>query len=147
MNKFKSKKNFWFAMAPIIAIMLGYGSYMIYSYKTGLNDDFSRRDGVILTEAQITEAKLPKGNVLNGREAIALVRENSEILQEISDGNKRNEGVEKYEWKAIALKDPELKDWKVTIREYEVRPKVVCQAQVISSTAQVIGYRCFDSKI
>ena len=147
MNKFKSKKNFWYAMTPIIAIMIGYGSYMIYSYKTGLNDDFSRRHGVILTEAQMNEVLLPKGDVTNGKEAIALVRENTEVLQEISDGNKRNEGTEKYEWKAIALMDSELKNWKVTIREYEVRPKVVCQAKVISSTSQVIDFRCFDSKI
>jgi hypothetical protein len=147
MNKFKSKKNFWYAMTPIIAIMVGYGAYLIYSYKTGLNDDFTRRYGMILTEAQMNEAELPKGNVLNAKEAIALVRENTDVLQEVSDGNKRNEGTEKYEWKAIALMDSELKNWKVTVREYEVRPKVVCQAKVISSTAQVIDYRCFDSKI
>lgn len=144
---FKGKKNFWIAVGPIIAIMIGYSIYMIYAYSTGRNNDFQRRNGMVLTEAQILEASLPNGNVMNAMEAIAVIRENTEILQEIADGKKRNQDKKDYHWKATAMMDPELKNWKVTFREYEVKPKVICQGLIISSTQEVKDFKCFESKI
>ena len=143
----KNKRNFWVVMTPILLICVGYSAYMFYSHKTGLNNDFKRRFGMVLDENQIKSAQLPKGNVLNALEAIAVVKNNSDLLEVIEKAKKENINNKKYHWRAIVMMDSSLKDWKITVKEEEVKPAIVCQGIVRSSTQELDNYNCFKGKI
>lgn len=120
---------------------------MVYSYKMGFNDDFKRRYGMVLNEEQIRNSKLPNGNVLNAFEAIAVVVDKTNLIEEIDSAKKRNISNDKYYWRAVVMMDEDLKNWKITVKEEEVKPSLVCQGQVISSTLELKDYRCFNGKI
>ncbi len=147
MTEKKSKRNFWIAFTPIILISVCYSAYMVYSHKAGLNDDFSRRSGLVMMEEQIQSAQMVNEKILSGKDVIAIVKENTNILEEMKAGRTRNKSNDKYYWRAIVMLDPELIDWKFTVKEEEVKPARVCQGVVLSSTLEVKDYRCFAGKI
>ncbi|MCT4643248.1 MAG: hypothetical protein N4A33_13235 [Bacteriovoracaceae bacterium] len=145
MSEKNNRKNFWIGMSLPIAIFIGYGIYMIFSYSTGRNDNFKRRYGMQLDEKQMMEALMPRGDVMNAMEAIAVVREKTDVLDTIEKRVSINKNEKDYGWVAVALKDAQMKNWQVTIREKEVKPKQVCTATVITFDSSVKDYKCYIS--
>lgn len=106
--------------------------FLVKTYHTvdSSRDEFINRGGAVFS-AEVYMQDFDEGTpITKAIYAVVRVRKQTNILEIIKAESEKKKDIERYHWLAIAVMDPEEKNWLVTYRENNVVPKYVCKATV-----------------